>query len=383
MSTVLISTTTRAEWGLLRPFGEALQKQGIQVRVVVSGAHLADDQGLTVREVEESGLPIDTKIPILAEGDSAEAEAQTMGNALSEFGRYFSKEQPDALMLLGDRYETLAIAEAAFLARIPIIHVHGGEITEGAIDDAIRHCITKLSMLHLTSTEDYRTRVIQLGEDPSRVFNVGATGVENALNVPLLSVSALGESLGINLERPYAVMTYHPVTLSDESPVEKLQQLLYAAEERPDILFVTTKANIDAGGRAINEALSQFAESHDNLVLFDSLGSLRYLSAVSHAAFVIGNSSSGLLEAPVFCIPTVNIGDRQRGRTKTKSVIDCKEDAGSILRAIDLALDQRFRDSLIGMENPYGSGDTSRRAAEIIAQFLSQPIDLQKKFFDL
>lgn len=383
MSVVAISTTTRAEWGLLRPFGEALQQLGIEVRVIVSGTHLLDEYGLTIQEVQESELPIDAQIPILADGDDAEAEANTMSNALRGYSRYFAEKRPDALLLLGDRYETLGVAEAAFLAHIPIFHIHGGEVTEGAIDDAIRHCITKLSTLHFTSTEEYRNRVIQLGEDPSTVFNVGAVGVENALNTNLLSVAELSESLGIDLSQPYAVMTYHPVTLAHEDPIVKLEQLLLAVKERPDILFVATKANADAGGRSINDALARFADQNDNLVLFDSLGSLRYLSAISHAEFVIGNSSSGLLEVPAFQVPTINIGPRQKGRTRTKSVIDCAEGALSISRAIDRALDQEFRRGLEEMINPYGRGDTSNQAAEIMARTLSHPVSLQKTFFDL
>ncbi len=383
MSVVAISTTTRAEWGLLRPFGEALQQLGIEVRILVSGTHLLDEYGSTIQEVQESGLPIDAQIPILADGDDAEAEANTMSNALREYSRYFAEKRPDALLLLGDRYETLGVAEAAFLARIPIFHIHGGEVTEGAIDDAIRHCITKLSSLHFTSTEEYRNRVIQLGEDPSTVFNVGAVGVENALNTNLLGLAELSESLGVDLSQPYAVMTYHPVTLAHEDPVEKLEQLLLAIRERQDILFVATKANADAGGSAINKALEGFADLNENLVLFDSLGSLRYLSALSHAEFVIGNSSSGLLEAPAFRIPTINIGSRQKGRTRTKSVIDCEEDALSILHAIDRVVDQAFRSSLKEMENLYGSGDTSKKAAAIIIQALQHPIKLQKGFYDL
>lgn len=383
MSVVAISTTTRAEWGLLRPFGDALQEAGVEVRIIVSGTHLSKDHGLTIREVQDSGLPIDAEIPILAVGDDAKAEAHTMSNALMGYSEYFERKRPDALLLLGDRYETLGVAEAAFLARIPIFHIHGGEVTEGAIDDAIRHCITKLSTLHFTSTEEYRNRVIQLGENPSTVFNVGAVGVENALNTNLLSVAELSESLGIDLSQPYAVLTYHPVTLAHEDPIEKLEQLLLAVKERQDILFVATKANADAGGSAINKALEKFADSNENFVLFDSLGSLRYLSALSQAEFVIGNSSSGLLEAPAFYIPTINVGPRQKGRTRTKSVIDCEEDALSISRAIDRAFDQAFRCSLKEMENLYGSGDTSKKAAAIIAQVMQHPIKLQKGFYDL
>lgn len=383
MSSIAISTTTRAEWGLLRPFGEALQKSGVEVRVIVSGTHLSEEHGLTIREVQESELPIDAEIPILAAGDDVKAEAHTMSNALLGFSEYFERKRPDALLLLGDRYETLGVAEAAFLARIPIFHIHGGEVTEGAIDDAIRHCITKLSSLHFTSTEEYRNRVIQLGEDPSTVFNVGAVGIENALNANLLSIAELSESLRVDLSRPYAVMTYHPVTLDHEDPTEKLQHLLLAVQERQDILFIATKANADAGGGAINDALKEFADSNENFILFDSLGSLRYLSALAQAEFVIGNSSSGLLEAPAFYIPTINIGPRQKGRTRTKSVIDCAEDARSISRAMDKALNQAFKGSIKEMDNPYGLGDTSKKAAAIIVQALQHPIKLQKGFYDL
>lgn len=383
MSVVAISTTTRAEWGLLRPFAVALQDLGVEVRIVASGTHLSHEYGFTISEVKESGLPIDAEIPILADGDDALAEAMTMSNALGGFSKYFASRRPDALLVLGDRFETLGIAEAAFLARIPIFHIHGGEVTEGAIDDALRHCITKLSTLHFTSTEEYKKRVIQLGEDPSRVFNVGAVGVENALQVDRLDHSSLEESLGIVLPRPYAIMTYHPVTLAEEDPVDKLDQLLAAIQKKQEIFFVATKANADAGGRAINERLESFARSNANLALFDSLGSQRYLSAISRAAFVIGNSSSGLLEAPAFGVPTVNIGARQKGRIRPKSVIDCKEDTESILCAIDRALEPAFRASIQMMDNPYGKGATSREVAKIIVRALSKSINLEKAFFDL
>lgn len=382
MSSIAVLTATRAEYGLLKPVIQALNSKNIEVRLLVTGMHLSSAFGRTVSEINNDGFIPDVEIPILLDSDSPVGISKTMALALSGFADYFSRRRPDALLVLGDRYETLAVCCAALNEQIPIFHMYGGETTEGAIDEAVRHSITKMAYLHFTSTEAYRRRVIQLGEDPNRVFNVGAIGIENALNLPLLTHEELEESLGAKIPIPYAVMTYHPVTLEKDS-LTKLHELLYAIERHPKIVFLATKANADAGGRAINDCLEDFAEYHQNLLIFDSLGSLRYLSALSRAVFVIGNSSSGLLEAPAFLTPTINIGNRQRGRVAPISVIHCNEDADSIDQAIVKAMSEEFRSQLIDMDNPYGSGGTSQKIAVCIDSALSKPIDLRKRFFDI
>ena len=336
-----------------------------------------------MNEIEADGIEIDERIPILVDSDSPTGISKTMALALSGFADYFARRRPDALLVLGDRYETLAVCSAAFNERIPIFHLYGGETTEGAVDEAIRHAVTKMSYLHFTSTDAYRKRVIQLGEAPERVFNIGAIGIENAMRMSLLDRQELTGSLGINADIPYAVMTYHPVTLDSESPLEKLEELLEAMSGFPNLLFIATKANADAFGRAINMRLAEFEAENANFLLFDSLGSLRYLSALKHAEVVIGNSSSGLLEAPAFGVPTVNIGNRQNGRIRPSSVIDCDEDRESIEQAIALALGDDFRDVVQKIDNPYYKQGTSLHAAQIMAKTLDGQINLQKRFYDI
>ncbi len=383
MSSIAILTATRAEYGLLKPFIRALQEEGIETRVLVTGTHLSSFFGNTVNEIEADGIEIDERIPILVDSDSPTGISKTMALALSGFADYFARRRPDALLVLGDRYETLAVCSAAFNERIPIFHLYGGETTEGAVDEAIRHAVTKMSYLHFTSTDAYRKRVIQLGEAPERVFNIGAIGIENAMRMSLLDRQELTGSLGINADIPYAVMTYHPVTLDSESPLEKLEELLEAMSGFPNLLFIATKANADACGRAINMRLAEFEAENANFLLFDSLGSLRYLSALKHAEVVIGNSSSGLLEAPAFGVPTVNIGNRQNGRIRPSSVIDCDEDRESIEQAIALALGDDFRDVVQKIDNPYYKQGTSLHAAQIMAKTLDGQINLQKRFYDI
>lgn len=383
MSSIVVLTATRAEYGLLRPVISKLVSSGLDTRILVTGMHLSPAFGMTISEIINDGFAIDARIPILLDSDSPAGVSKTMALALAGFADYFEQRRPDVLLVLGDRYETLAVCCAALNAQIPIFHLYGGETTEGAIDEAIRHSITKMSYLHFTSTEAYKKRVIQLGESPNRVFNVGALGIENALNLDLLNHEQLEKSVGVEIPQPYAVMTYHPVTLDNSDPVKKLREVLKAIVSHPEITFIATKANADAGGRAINEALEDFARHNNNFMLFESLGSLRYLSALSNAAFVLGNSSSGLLEAPAFCIPTINVGDRQRGRVFPESVINCDEDAEAINKAIEQAMNGEFRSQLHGVQNPYGQGDSSRQIVDVIVEALKHPVDLKKKFYDV
>ena len=288
------------------------------------------------------------------------------------------------MLVLGDRYETLGVCIAAMNERIPIIHLYGGETTEGAIDEAIRHSITKMSYWHFTSTEQYRKRVIQLGENPKRVYNVGSLGVENVLNQILLSKQALESELKLQLNMPYAVVTYHPVTLEDKNICETVKMFLDALDQNKDMLYIITKANADAGGRQINLMMEEYAAHRDNIQVFDSLGMIKYLSVVKYSEMVIGNSSSGLVEVPSFRIPTVNIGDRQKGRIRAESVIDCDEDTESIVRAIKKARTPEFRKQCSQVKNPYEGVRTSDTIVEIIKEKLfDKKVEIKKKFYDI
>lgn len=385
---ICIVTATRAEYGLLRPVIRGmLADEEFEVHVAVTGMHLSPEFGLTYQEIEADGVPIDKKIEILLSTDTPSAVSKSMALALSGFADYFADHVFDLVLLLGDRFETLAVACAAANARIPIAHMHGGEITEGAVDDAYRHAITKLSYLHFTSTERYRRRVIQLGEAPERVFNVGSTGVENIESVKKLSRAELSESLGMNLSGPYAVVTFHPVTLEKCTARQQVGELLAALDEFPQMQYVFTKANADQDGRVINACLEEYASCHENAKVFPSLGMVRYLSALQYARMVIGNSSSGIIEAPSFRIPTVNIGDRQKGRVRATSVIDCAPEKEAICNAIREAEDMNHMKKLVNLQNPYGGG-TGKRPSEQIISIIRDTvrhdrIHLKKTFYDL
>ncbi|AEV70608.1 UDP-N-acetylglucosamine 2-epimerase [Acetivibrio clariflavus] len=381
---ISVLTATRAEYGLLKPIITKLNNiKEFDVRIVVTGAHLSPEFGLTYKQIEEDGFSIDEEIEILLSSDSPASISKSMGLAMIGFSDYFKKLNPDLLIVLGDRYETLAVAIAAMNQRIPIAHLYGGEITEGAVDEAFRHAITKLSYLHFVSTEEYRRRVIQLGESPDRVFNVGAIGIENILNEKFLSRKELEEELKIDTNVPYAVVTFHPVTLENNSSRNQIESLLEVCKSYENMNFIFTKANADAEGRIINLLIDEYASKNNNIMAYTSLGTVKYLSALKYCSVVIGNSSSGLLEAPSFGIPTVNIGDRQRGRIKASSVIDCEPTQGSIKQAIDLALSVEFKNKAKKTINPYGNGNTSEKVIDVIKRFLlSDKVDLKKRFYD-
>ncbi len=383
--TITILTATRAEYGLLRPIIKALQDCGeFCVNVVVTGAHLSPEFGQTYKEIEEDGIRIDRKIEILLSSDTPVSISKSMGLGIISFAEYFNENRPDALLVLGDRYETLAVCIAAMNALIPIIHLYGGETTEGAVDEAIRHSVTKMSYLHFTSTEQSRKRVIQLGELPERVFAVGSIGVENALNMSLLSKKDLAENLQFPLDDPYAVVTFHPVTLEGNTSEAQIREILNALNAHKEIKYIFTRANADAEGRIINVILEQYVQMHGNAIIVDSLGALRYLSALKYAAFVMGNSSSGLAEAPSFHIPTINIGNRQRGRLQGESVINCGPIAEQVCQAIETALSEEFKQIAQKAVNPYGDGNTSIKIVEILKdQLINKEIDLKKKFYDI
>ncbi len=383
--TIVIVTATRAEYGLLKSIiGKLKSIEGLKVRIIATGAHLSPEFGLTYREIENDGFVIDKKIEILLSSDTPVSVSKSTGLAIIGFSEYFNENKSDALLVLGDRYETLGVCIAAMNERIPIIHLYGGETTEGAIDEAIRHSITKMSYWHFTSTEQYRKRVIQLGENPKRVYNVGSLGVENVLNQILLSKQALESELKLQLNMPYAVVTYHPVTLEDKNICETVKMFLDALDQNKDMLYIITKANADAGGRQINLMMEEYAAHRDNIQVFDSLGMIKYLSVVKYSEMVIGNSSSGLVEVPSFRIPTVNIGDRQKGRIRAESVIDCDEDTESIVRAIKKARTPEFRKQCSQVKNPYEGVRTSDTIVEIIKEKLfDKKVEIKKKFYDI
>lgn len=382
---VCILTATRAEYGLLKPVIQKLRAdKSLDVRVCATGAHLSPEFGLTYHEIELDGIPIDRKIEILLSSDKPSSISKSMGLALLGFADYFSELNPDMLVVLGDRYETLAVCCVAMNQKIPIAHLYGGETTEGAVDEACRHAITKLSYLHFTSTDQYRMRVIQLGEDPSRVFNVGAMGVENILNESLLTKEELEKSLNFKLGKQYVVVTYHPVTLETESSEVDFKALLEALDVFPDLRILFTKANADSDGRIINELMDAYVLCHPNAIAVASLGMKRYLSAVKHSAAVIGNSSSGIIEVPSLHIPTINIGDRQKGRLMVDSVINCRPNARDITDAIQFAFSEEGKKKATEVCNPYEAGDTSKLICEIIHQyFLDASHTLKKVFYDL
>lgn len=378
---ICVVSSTRAEYGILKPLIRKLKQSAEwETQLVLTGAHLVERFGNTYQEAEKDGIEIFKKIPINVEGNTDYDVSLIMSNALVEFGKYFQKEKPNMLIVLGDRTEILAICVAAVNAHIPIAHLHGGELTQGLVDDSMRHAITKMSYLHFASTKEYRRRIIQMGEEPERVFYVGALGVENILNENFLSREELASCVGFPAEKDYAVVTFHPVTLEPGTAEMQIKELFIAIQSREDVFFLITKANADEGGDIINQFMEQEVEKHSNMKLVSSLGMKRYLSAVKYARFVLGNSSSGIIEVPVLGVPTINVGNRQKGRIMAKSIISCEPECQSILRAMDQAMNMKS----ISFENLYGDGSTSEQIVRIIKEFLNKgKIDLKKKFYDI
>lgn len=381
---VCVVTGTRAEFGLLHPLlNRICAEEQMELRLVVTGTHLLPEFGNTQNEILASGIPIHKRIQIDMQLDSASAMAATTGSALSAFAAYFEEYRPDLLVVLGDRYEIFAAAAAAALQNIAIAHIHGGETTEGAVDEFLRHSITKMSYLHFTACEEYRRRVIQLGESPERVYNVGALGVENVMSLPEMSLEDLSENLNIDLSTPYSIVTFHPVTQEEECTEDYVRMLIAAMDCFPEMKYIITKANADAGGRLINAIWDEEAKKHSNWVVVASLGAKRYLTALKNAKMMIGNSSSGILEAPALKVPTVNIGIRQKGRLLSQSVISCNQDTESIVDAIKYALDESFLHSLKNMQSPFGEGDASAKIMAECMRFLREKPSTVKSFYDL
>lgn len=384
MKKIAIITSTRAEYGLLMPVICNLRKfeNELKVELIVTGTHLSIEYGNTIDEIKKDGIRIDKEIKIPVDSSSAMDISNNQAVTLTKFTELFFKEKYNGIIILGDRYEMLAIAIAAGNTHTPIFHLCGGDTTEGAIDEWIRHSITKMSYLHFTTNEESYHRVLQLGETPDRVFNYGSTSIENIINSANLNKVDVLKSIGLD-DCTYAVCTYHPVTM-DEGKVDKeIKDFLECIKERSDIQFIVTKSNSDQGGHHINYLLDQAVNEIDNLHVYTSLGMRRYLSLMRYAEFVLGNSSSGIIETPVFKIPTVNIGDRQKGRLQTKSIINCESDKDSILSAIDKAMSSQFRQLCENVISPYGDGHASERISRKIYDIVvSGEINLKKKFYD-
>lgn len=380
---IAVFTGTRADYGLLKPLIKRIfESQKDELCLFVSGMHLSPEFGWTYKEIENDGYPMAEKIEILLSSDSAIGIGKSMGLACISYVEALDRQRPDLVVILGDRFEALAMAQAAMVSRIPIAHISGGDVTMGQIDEAIRHSITKMSHLHFPSTEEYRKRVIQMGETPSMVHNVGALGVESALNLQLMDRDQLEKSLNFKFQSPTALLTFHPVTLENSTAKKQFESLLQALDQLPKLQVIFTKANADADGRVINQMIDDYTQNNTRTLAFTSLGQLRYLSCLQFVDFVIGNSSSGITEVPSFKIPTVNIGDRQKGRIQAASIINCAPDEGSISEALQKALDPVFRKSLASVQNPYEQSGTSKAIFEIITATNLTSI-LKKPFYDL
>lgn len=385
MKKVCVVTGTRAEYGLLKPIIDKLNRaQDLELQLVVTGMHLSLEFGLTYKEIEEDGYTITDKVEMLLSSDTNVGITKSMAVALMGFGECFEHLKPDVVIILGDRYEMLMVASAAMVAKIPIAHIHGGEITEGAMDDAIRHSITKMSQVHFASTEEYRHRIIQLGEKPKSVYCVGALGVENIKKEKLMVKKTFEESIGFGVDENTIIVTYHPVTLEDIPSKVQFEKLLTVIEKKSHLRVIFTKANSDTDGRIINQMIDEFVKNHaDRCVAFTSLGRVRYLSALQFCVAVVGNSSSGIIEAPSFHIPTVNIGNRQQGRICADTVISCGYEVEEIEMALDKALSKEFRDKLPDMENPYERAGTSEQIVQKIRDMLLKGQGVKKQFYDV
>lgn len=384
MKKICFFTGTRAEYGLLKPLmDEVVKDDSLRLQLLVTGMHLSPEFGLTYKLIENDGFIIDEKVEMLLSSDTATGISKSMGMGLIGFADALTRLAPDSAVILGDRFEAMAMACACINARIPIAHIHGGETTIGAVDEAFRHSITKMSHLHFTSTEEYRTRVIQLGEHPDRVFDVGAIGLENICNLPLLSKEEVAQDIGFELDAPYFLVTFHPVTLEQATAEKQFRNLLSALDNQDDAKIIFTKANADTDGRIINQMINNYvSDNPEKAIAFTSMGQLRYLSAMKYAGAVVGNSSSGIIEAPSFKVPTVNIGDRQKGRVRAKSVICCEPEKKQISSALQNALSKDFVDSIQEMKNPYEKPGTARSILNVLKEADLQNI-IKKKFYDL
>ena len=389
MRKICVYTSSRAEYSLLKGVMEKIQEaESLQLQILASGMHLSPEFGMTIQEIRDDGFDPDESVEILLSGDTPTAVCKSMGLALIGYGEALQRLKPDILVLLGDRFETFCMAAAAQVCWVPVAHIHGGETTEGAIDEAFRHCITKMAHIHFASCEAYRQRIIQLGESPKRVFNVGAIGIENIRKLPLLSKEELEKEIGFDLGNRYFLVTFHPVTLEHSTAENQIKNLLdvldqVTADSNDPIKTIFTKANADTDGRIINRLIDDYVTGHsDKSIAFTSMGTLRYLSAMKHSAAVVGNSSSGIIEAPTFKVPTVNIGKRQKGRVQAPSTINCEPEVDSVLNGIATALSPAFIASLSGMTNPYDRPNIATTVVDLLEKVNLEGL-IHKTFYDL
>ena len=380
---VCVITGTRAEYGLLYWLLKEIESsKELELQLIATGMHLSSEFGLTYKEIEKD-FSIDKKIEMQLESDLEVDISKSMGYAQASFAQAFDELKPDIIVVLGDRYEILSAVTSAMILRIPIAHIHGGETTEGVIDEAIRHSITKMSHIHFTANGEYKNRVIQLGEQPDRVFNVGGLGIENISRLELLNRDAFEESINFKLNKKNILVTFHPVTLEKNTAKLQFKELLDAINELEETNIIFTKSNSDAGGRAINKMIDDYvAKNSHKSVSFSSLGQLRYLSAMCHVDAVVGNSSSGIIETPSFRIGTINIGDRQKGRIKASSVLDCSPNKTSISDSLKYLYSNDFQTSLKNVCNPYGDGKASKNIIKTLEGINLNNI-LKKSFYNL
>lgn len=383
---VCVLTGTRADYGLLRELLFLLNDSDlVDLRLLVTGTHLKKEFGNTHKEIQHDGFEKFDCIAIPLEDDSKLGMVRSTGEAIKVYGEYLNQIEPDLMVILGDRYEAFAAGVACHILGIPIAHISGGDVTEGALDDAFRHCLTKMSYLHFPGCADSTKRIVQMGESPQRVFNVGEPGIENCLKMRLLDRNALAENLGFDIvNHNYAVVTFHPVTLENDTAISEVYEIIKAMDEHSDLYYIVTMANADESGRAINELWRQEGKHHSNWLVVESLGVLRYLSAVKYAKAVIGNSSSGIVEAPSMKTPTVNIGDRQKGRMMSDSVLCCDPICEQISDAISKVITDDFQEVAERGVSPFGDGNTSQKIMEQIIKYLDYSNEKpRKKFFDI
>lgn len=380
---ICVVTGTRAEYGLLYWTMKEIQAdKALELQLIATGMHLSPEFGLTYKEIEKD-FNINKKIDIILSSDTSVGITKSMGLAQISFADAYQDLKPDIVLVLGDRYEIFSAASAALIARIPIAHLSGGEKTEGAFDEAIRHSVTKMSQLHFTATEEYKNRVIQLGENPNKVFNVGGMGVENIKKLKLYSKKEFEQSIDLKLNKKNILITFHPVTLEARTSKKHFQEILSVVDSLKDTNIIFTKANSDTDGRIINQMIDDYVAKNDHKSRgFNSLGQLRYLSALKHVDAIVGNSSSGLSETPSFKIGAINIGDRQKGRIKASNVIDCLPNKESIKNAFETLYSKEFQLSLKSCKNPFGEGNSSKTIVEVLKKAKLKNI-LKKTFFDL
>ncbi len=380
---ICVVTGTRAEYGLLYWLMKEIHTDtDLELQIIATGMHLSPEFGNTYQQIEKDGFAINKKVDLSLISDTELEISKSMGIGVIGFANAFNDLQPDLIIVLGDRFEIFSAVSAAMIARIPIVHIHGGETTEGVFDESIRHSITKISHLHFTATEEYKNRVIQLGEQPNRVFNVGGLGIDNINKIKLLSKTDLERSIDFELGVRNILVTFHPVTLEKSTSQAQFQELLYCISELENTKIIFTKANSDIDGRVINSMIDGYVAKHDNAIGFTSMGQLNYLSALQFMDAVVGNSSSGLLEAPSFKIGTIDIGDRQKGRIKADSVISCLPEKKDIDMAFNKLYSVDFQNIVKSVKNPYGNGGASKSIVDIIKDFDLNNI-LKKTFYDL